>query len=211
MLTWINCHNFWKRENNINRLTHWNLNKMAEILQTTFSNTFSWLYNITSDLIQNLTEICSLNCISGPVFCLFLKVSSDYAQPITGQVTEVTCPVIGRAQPELTLSKRQKTGPDLLQVSVSTVASVPVSFRYKNLITTLKKLLKQRKILSMAIRFYLLLRKLQKSIEVSHTWHRHYSLQRNHAKYISYQKKKILSEIIYDLCITWETQWGPDG
>ena len=47
---------------------------------------------------------------SGPVFCLLLGVSSDYAQPITGQVTEVTCPVIGRAQPELTLSKRQKTG-----------------------------------------------------------------------------------------------------
>ena len=31
----------------------------------------------------------------GPVFCLLLGVSSDYAQPITGQVTEVTCPVIG--------------------------------------------------------------------------------------------------------------------
>ena len=47
---------------------------------------------------------------TGPVFCLLLRVSSDYAQPITGQVTEVTCPVIGRAQPELTPSKRQKTG-----------------------------------------------------------------------------------------------------
>ena len=47
----------------------------------------------------------------GPVFCLLLGVSLDYAQPITGQVTEVTCPVIGRAQPELTPSKRQKTGP----------------------------------------------------------------------------------------------------
>ena len=35
----------------------------------------------------------------------------NYAQPITGQVTEVTCPVIGRAQPELTPSKRQKMGP----------------------------------------------------------------------------------------------------
>ena len=44
-----------------------------------------------------------------PIFCLLLGVSSDYAQPITGQVTEVTCPVIGRAQPELT--PRQKTGP----------------------------------------------------------------------------------------------------
>ena len=50
---------------------------------------------------------------NGPSFCLLLRVSSDYAQPITGQVTEVTCPVIGRAQPELTLSKRQKTGPVL--------------------------------------------------------------------------------------------------
>ena len=33
------------------------------------------------------------------------------ARPITGQVIVVTCPVIGRAQPELTMSKRQKTGP----------------------------------------------------------------------------------------------------
>ena len=48
----------------------------------------------------------------GPVFCLLLRVSSDYAQPITGQVTEVTCPVIGGAQPELTPSKRQKTDPE---------------------------------------------------------------------------------------------------
>ena len=45
---------------------------------------------------------------SGPIFCLLLRVSSDYAQPITGQVKEVTCPVIGQAQPELILSKRQK-------------------------------------------------------------------------------------------------------
>ena len=47
----------------------------------------------------------------GPVFCLLLGVSSDYTQPITGQVTEVTCPMIGWAQPELTPSKRQKRGP----------------------------------------------------------------------------------------------------
>ena len=52
-----------------------------------------------------------LQVSTGPVFCLLLGVSSDYAQPITGQVTEVTCPVIGWAQPELTPSKRQKTGP----------------------------------------------------------------------------------------------------
>ena len=36
-----------------------------------------------------------------------LEISSDYAQPITGHVTEVTCPVIGRAQLELTPSNRQ--------------------------------------------------------------------------------------------------------
>ena len=49
---------------------------------------------------------------SGPIFCLLFGVGSDYAQPITGQVTEVTCPVIGRALPELTPSKRKKTGPE---------------------------------------------------------------------------------------------------
>ena len=48
---------------------------------------------------------------AGSVFCLLLGVSLDYAQPITGQVTEVTCPVTGRAQPELTPSRREKTGP----------------------------------------------------------------------------------------------------
>ena len=61
----------------------------------------------------------NLHCIaftpfwSGPVFCILLGVSSACAQPITGQVTEVTCPVIGRAQPELTPSKRQKVGPSV--------------------------------------------------------------------------------------------------
>ena len=42
----------------------------------------------------------------------FIRVSLGYAQPITGQVTEVTCPVIGRAQPELIPSKRQKRDPE---------------------------------------------------------------------------------------------------
>ena len=37
-----------------------------------------------------------------------LRVNSDYAQPITGQVTEVTCPVIGRAQPEITPARDRK-------------------------------------------------------------------------------------------------------
>ena len=35
---------------------------------------------------------------AGPVFCLLFRVCSGYAQPITGQATEVTCPVIARAQ-----------------------------------------------------------------------------------------------------------------
>ena len=47
----------------------------------------------------------------GPIFSLLLGVSSDYAQPITGQVTEVTCPVIGRAQPKLTLELETENGP----------------------------------------------------------------------------------------------------
>ena len=66
-------------------------------------------------LFPNILSVKSaliwVNIGSGPIFCLLLGVSSDCAQPITGQVTEVTCPVIGRAQPELTPSKRQKTGP----------------------------------------------------------------------------------------------------
>ena len=57
---------------------------------------------------------------TGPVFCLFLWVSSDHAQPITGQVTEVTCPVIGWAQPELTPGKRQKTA-----------EALPVTYRWQ--------------------------------------------------------------------------------
>ena len=57
---------------------------------------------------------------SGPVFCLLLGVSSDYAQPITG----VTCPVIGQAQPERTPSKRQKTGPGHGQSSGQVVVAI---------------------------------------------------------------------------------------
>ena len=42
-----------------------------------------------------------------------MKTCQDYAPPITIQITEVICPVIGRAQPERTMNKRQRTGPDL--------------------------------------------------------------------------------------------------
>ena len=79
-------------------------------LQPTFPNAYSFI-----------EEFCILITISPNRFTggkiknmssfLLLGVSSDYAQPITGQITEVTCSVIGRAQPELTPSKRQKTGP----------------------------------------------------------------------------------------------------
>ena len=66
--------------------------------------------------LLNLNSLWWLDILwPGPVFCLLLGVSSDYAQAITGQVTEVTCPVIGRAQPELTTSKRQKMGPYLAE------------------------------------------------------------------------------------------------
>ena len=53
----------------------------------------------------------AVNNSPGAVFCLLPRVRWDDAQPITGQVTEVTCPVIGQAQLELTPSKRQKMGP----------------------------------------------------------------------------------------------------
>ena len=64
-------------------------------------------------------EITGFDCIIISLwqrFCVEI-VSSDYAQPITGQVTEVTCPVIGQAQPDLNPSKRQKTDPDQLTCS----------------------------------------------------------------------------------------------
>ena len=63
-------------------------------------------------IFNSVAEILLHDKTPGPVFCPSLGVSSDYAQPITGQVTEVTYPVIGWAQSELTPSKRQKTGPE---------------------------------------------------------------------------------------------------
>ena len=69
------------------------------------------LYHFSKLIMFILHSQCHFCWWPGPVFSLLLRVSSDYAQPITGQVTEVTCPVIGRAQPELTPSKRQKMGP----------------------------------------------------------------------------------------------------
>ena len=48
------------------------------------------------------------------------------AQSIIGQVT-VTCPVIGRAQPELTPSRTQKTGPEVSIVSGNGLVPAGVS------------------------------------------------------------------------------------
>ena len=53
---------------------------------------FMWLHGNTRQ--QGITWN---NVSPGPVFCLLLGVSSGCAQPITGQVTEVTWPVIGWA------------------------------------------------------------------------------------------------------------------
>ena len=78
---------------------------------------------------KNTLETCkNPRPTSGPVFCLLLGVSSDYAQPITVQVTEVTCPVIGRAQPELTSSKRQKTGPGWSELTMKVMHNINYEF-----------------------------------------------------------------------------------
>ena len=73
---------------------------------------FCLLLGLISDYAQPVTgQVTEVTC---PVIGQAQpELSSDCAQPITGQVTEVTCPVIGRAQPEFTPSKRQKTSPDL--------------------------------------------------------------------------------------------------
>ena len=84
---------------------------------TQFHHIIHWKWHrrafITFNIFHQITE--SLGFENWACFCLLLGVSSGYAQPITGQVTEVTCPVIGQAQPELTPSKRRKTGPDVLE------------------------------------------------------------------------------------------------
>ena len=59
------------------------------------SPTLYWVCDYLSMLRSKTIHVSERS--PGPVFCLLLRVSSDYAQPITGQVTEVTCPVIGRA------------------------------------------------------------------------------------------------------------------
>ena len=64
-----------------------------------------------------------------PVFVLLLGISSDYTQPITDQVIEVTCPVIGRAQPELTTSKTQKRALVIWLIATASILS-SVDWRY---------------------------------------------------------------------------------
>ena len=74
---------------------------------------------------------CILWIPPGPVICLLLEVSSDYAQPITDQVTEVTYPEIGQAQPEVTPSKRRKIDPDLVSKEYG-----PFCYHHTAIITT---------------------------------------------------------------------------
>ena len=70
-----------------------------------------FIASLKQNMYISQTETSLIEILSGPVSCLLLGVSSDYAQPITGQVTEVTFPVIGRAHPEPIPNKRQKTDP----------------------------------------------------------------------------------------------------
>ena len=67
-----------------------------------------WIYVVKTNRRYAASIVTLLT--TGPVFCLLIGVSSGFAQPITGQVTEVTWPVIGRAHSELTVGKGQKTG-----------------------------------------------------------------------------------------------------
>ena len=78
----------------------------CSILQIIRKCLTTWKSHISATIWQcrNRCQWASSWSYPGPVFCLLLGVSSDYAQPITGQVTEVTWPVIGWAQPELTSS-----------------------------------------------------------------------------------------------------------
>ena len=54
------------------------------------------LYTTTRPLLFGSVLFCIIQYWPGPFFCVLFGVSSDYAQPITGQVIEVTCPVIGQ-------------------------------------------------------------------------------------------------------------------
>ena len=60
--------------------------------------------NVEIDLMRfNQHAIPSHIAFPGPVFCLLLGVNSEYGQPITGQVTSVTCSVIDWAYSDFTL------------------------------------------------------------------------------------------------------------
>ena len=137
-LSWTSQHSFENKPTLVNVMTWWHqatshylsqcwprsMSSMASRPQWVNHRHFSvlWMYVmdrvqlthwgwVTHICVSNLTIIGSIFTLPGLIFCLLLRVSSDYAQPITGQVTEVTCPVSGQAQPELTLSKRQRMGP----------------------------------------------------------------------------------------------------
>ena len=96
-------------------------------------------------IIKWIAETWLHDKIPGPLFCLLLGICSDYAQPITGQVTEVACPAIGRAQPELTPSKRQKWAQDsdpsdiwstpIVNSTILYRKKIPMLWQYPTLLT----------------------------------------------------------------------------
>ena len=88
---------------------HRNCNRRQERLFVAGKSLF--IASLKQNMYISGTERSLIEIQSEPVSCLLLGVSSDYAQPITGQVIEVTFSVIGRAQPELIPNKRQKTDP----------------------------------------------------------------------------------------------------
>ena len=59
----------------------------------------------------HVTTLNTVLCNTGPIFCLLLGVSSDYSQPITGQVTEVTCPVIDQSTAWAYSEQETENGP----------------------------------------------------------------------------------------------------
>ena len=71
----------------------------------------------------------------GPVLSFLFGVRWGCAQAITGQITEVTCPVICPAQPKLTSSKTYKRGPVQFWTVTRLKIWVLVSAKYQRLVT----------------------------------------------------------------------------
>ena len=99
------------------------------VLQSLFPQTFS-RPNVLKEVPRSFCSSVpmfhrTLLPSPGSVFCLLLGVSSGFAQPITGQVTEASYPVTGRAHPEVTPSKTQKTVSGCSLVMISSPYTFP--------------------------------------------------------------------------------------